>query len=106
MMVVLLVICILYVIVASLLIHGARKVLKNPTSLQQSDENNHPQGKAGLLIPWIVLTVITFIYDCIKIIQVIYNYWDSPRYMGLVCGLIGCHMGIASYLIVIVYSFR
>jgi uncharacterized membrane protein YhaH (DUF805 family) len=88
MMVVLLVICILYVIVASLLIHGARK------------------GKAGLLIPWIVLTVITFIYDCIKIIQVIYNYWDSPRYMGLVCGLIGCHMGIASYLIVIVYSFR
>jgi hypothetical protein len=50
--------------------------------------------------------VITFIYDCIKLIQVIYNYWDSPQYMGLVCGLIGCHMGIASYLIVIVYSFR
>jgi hypothetical protein len=53
-----------------------------------------------------VLTAITFIYDCVKIIQAINNYWDSPVYMGQVCGLIGCHMGIASYLIVIVFSFR
>merc|ERR1712130_1088908 len=70
-MVVLLIICILYVIVASLLIHGARK------------------GKPGLLIPWVVLTAITFIYDCAKIIQTIVNYWEDPVYMGQVCGLIG-----------------
>jgi len=86
-MVVLLIICILYVIVASLLIHGARK------------------GKPGLLIPWVVLTAITFIYDCAKIIQTIVNYWEDPVYMGQVCGLIGCHMGIASYLIVVVVFF-
>jgi len=87
MMIVLLIICILYVVIASLLIHGARK------------------GKPGLLIPWIVLTVITYIYDCVQLILSINNNWERPVYMGFVCGLIGCHMGIASLCIVIVYSF-
>jgi hypothetical protein len=88
MMIALLVICILYVVIASLLIHGARK------------------GKAGLLIPWIVLTAITFIFDCVQLIFTIINYICNPFYLGIVCGLIGCHMGIASYLLVIVWSFR
>ena len=57
-------------------------------------------------MPWVVLTVISFIYDCVQIIRAITNYIDDPHYLGLTCGLIGCHMGIASYCIVIVLSFR
>jgi len=88
MMVVLLVICILYVIVASLLIHGARK------------------GKPGLLVPWMVLTVITLIYAMVQLIRTVVVYIDNPTVLGLNCGLIGCFIGLASYLMAIVFSFR
>jgi len=88
-MIALLVICVLYVVVASLLIHGARK------------------GKPGLLMPWLVLTVISFIYDLVQLITTINNNLGvNPTKMGINCGLIGCHMAIASWLILIVWSFR
>ena len=53
-----------------------------------------------------VLTVSTFIYDFVQLILAIIRYTDDPVALGITCGLIGWHMGISSYLIVIVYSFR
>ena len=58
-------------------------------------------------MPWLVLTVISFIYDLVQLITTINNNLGvNPTKMGINCGLIGCHMAIASWLILIVWSFR
>ena len=60
-----------------------------------------------MLMPWLVLTVISFIYDLVQLITTINNNLGvNPTKMGINCGLIGCHMAIASWLILIVWSFR
>ena len=53
-----------------------------------------------------VLTVITLIYAMVQLIRTVVVYIDNPTVLGLNCGLIGCFIGLASYLMAIVFSFR
>jgi len=75
-------ICLGYVIVASMLIHGARK------------------SKPGLLMPWIILTVISLIYDIVRII----GYFAAGDFGNGGSSIIGLVIGI--YLFICVWSFR
>jgi len=82
MMAILLIICIGYVVVASLLIHGARK------------------EKPGLFMPWIILTVISLIFDVIQIIGNMVNADHAAWVGGLFFFAIGC------YIFIVVWSHR
>ena len=56
---------------------------------------------------WLVLTVISLIYDLVHFITTINNNWGvNPAKIGNNFGLIGCHLAIASWLILIGWSFR
>jgi len=82
MMAILLIICIGYVVVASMLIHGARK------------------EKPGLLMPWIVLTIISLVLNLVQIIGNLIN-----GYFGVVVsGLVG--FVLAFYIFIVVWSYR
>merc|ERR1719305_2240894 len=81
-MAILLIICIGYLVVASLLIHGARK------------------GKPGLLMPWIIVTVISLIFDVIQIIGNMANAEHAAWVSGLFFFAIGC------YIFIVVWSHR
>ena len=77
-MVLLTLLCLFYLITASLLIHGARKVisltLRNFNCRLHNDNGSivlltltktlH-QGKAGLLVPWMVVTFLSLVYDLV-----------------------------------------
>merc|ERR1719342_1047445 len=78
----LLLVCIGYVVVASLLIHGARK------------------EKPGLMMPWIILTVISLIFDVIQIIGNMVNADHAAWVGGLFFFAIGC------YIFIVVWSHR
>merc|ERR1712055_177507 len=77
-----LIICIGYVVIASLLIHGARK------------------EKASLLMPWMILTIFALIWDAVQIIgNFVAGKWN------LACGgIIGMVIGI--YIFICIWSFR
>jgi len=77
-----LIICILYVVIASLLIHGARK------------------EKPGLLMPWLCLTVFSLVWN---IIQLIGNFVGGRWNYGL-SGVVGLALGI--YVFICIWSFR
>ena len=78
MMVLLTLLCLFYLVTASLLIHGARKVisltLRNFNCRLHNDNGSivlltltktlH-QGKAGLLVPWMVVTFLSLVYDLV-----------------------------------------
>jgi hypothetical protein len=81
-MAILLIICIGYLVVASLLIHGARK------------------GKPGLLMPWIILTIISLIFDLIQILGNMVNAEHAAWVGGLFFFAIGC------YIFIVVWSHR
>jgi len=81
-MTIFLVICIGYVVVASLLIHGARK------------------GRPDLLMPWIILTVITLILNWGQLIRHIVN----AEYVYLVSDLFV--IAIENYFLNVVWAFR
>merc|ERR1712045_957097 len=66
MMAILLIICIGYVVVASMLIHGARK------------------EKPGLLMPWIVLTIISLILNLVQLIENLIQGYFGAVGSGLV----------------------
>jgi len=78
-----LIICVLYVVIASLLIHGARK------------------EKPGLLMPWLMLTVFSLVWN---IIQLIGNFVSGSSIVSGVGGLIGLGLGI--YVFICIWSFR
>jgi len=82
MMAILLIICIGYVVVASMLIHGARK------------------GKPGLMMPWIVLTVISLLFNLIQLIGNLVNGYYNLVYSGIFGFLIGF------YIFIVVWSHR
>merc|ERR1712013_85362 len=82
MMVLLTLLCLFYLVTASLLIHGARK------------------GKAGLLVPWMVVTFLSLVYDLVQIIATVVRL----EALGAVFGVIG--FGVGCYLFVVVWSFR
>jgi len=82
MMAILLIICIGYVVVASMLIHGARK------------------EKPGLLMPWIVLTIISLILNLVQLIgNLIQGYFGAVG-----SGLVG--FVVAFYIFIVVWSYR
>merc|ERR1719495_822039 len=74
--------CLGFVIVASMLIHGARK------------------GRPGLLMPWIVLTIISFIYYIVRIIG-FFAVGDYSNGGSTIFALV-----IGMYLFIVVWSFR
>merc|ERR1711936_358904 len=74
--------CLFYLVTASLLIHGARK------------------GKAGLLVPWMVVTFLSLVYDLVQIIATVVRL----EALGAVFGVIG--FGVGRFLFVVVWSFR
>jgi len=76
------ILCLGMVIVASMLIHGARK------------------GRPGLLMPWLVLTIISFIYYIVRII----GMFVAGDYSGGGSTVIALIIGI--YLFIVVWSFR
>jgi len=81
-MAILLIICIGYVVVASMLIHGARK------------------EKPGLLMPWIVLTIISLILNLVQLIgNLIQGYFGAVG-----SGLVG--FVVAFYIFIVVWSYR
>merc|ERR1712080_211757 len=82
MMVIICIMCLGYVAVASLLTHGARK------------------SKPGYLMPWIILTVIAFVFDIIEII----GYLVKGDFTHGVSSTLGLMFGI--YLFICVWSFR
>jgi len=82
MMAILCIICVGYVIVASMLIHGART------------------SKPGLLMPWIILTIVSLIYDLIRIV----GYLIALDFTHLGSSIVGMVIGI--YLFICVCSFR
>ena len=84
-MAIFLIICIGYVVVASLLIHGARKVgLRGICA-------NFFQGRPDLWLPWIILTVISFIFDWIEIIGYMVYAEHAAWVSGLFLFAIGCY---------------
>ena len=99
MMAILLIICIGYVVVASLLIHGARKVGSRSISAKLFLYNCF-QEKPGLLMPWIILTVISLIFDVIQIIGNMVNADHAAWVGGLFFFAIGC------YIFIVVWSHR
>jgi len=82
MMAILLIICIGYVVVASMLIHGARK------------------GKPGLMMPWIVLTIISLLFNLIQLIGNLVNGYYNLVFSGLFGFLVGF------YIFIVVWSHR
>jgi len=82
MMAILLIICIGYVVVASMLIHGARK------------------AKPGLMMPWLVLTIISLLLNLVQIIGNLYNGYYNVVYSGLFGFIIGF------YIFIVVWSHR
>jgi len=79
---IMLILCLGLVIVTSMLIHGARK------------------GRPGLLMPWIVLTIISFIYYIVRII----GFFVSGNYGQAGSTVFALVIGI--YLWIVVWSFR
>jgi len=79
---IMLILCLGFVIVASMLIHGARK------------------GRPGLLMPWIVLTIISFIIYVVRII----GFFVSGNYNNGGSTVVTLVIGI--YLFIVVWSFR
>jgi amino acid transporter len=77
-----LIVCLGYVVVASLLIHGART------------------AKPGLMMPWIILTAIGFVLDLISMIR----YIVMGYFAGLGGGLL--FLALAIYLFIVVWSHR
>jgi len=82
MSVIMLILCLGLVIVTSMLIHGARK------------------GRPGLLMPWIVLTIISFIFYVVRIIG---NFVSGDYSKG---GSTVITLVIGIYLLIVVWSFR
>ena len=99
-MAILLIICIGYLVVASLLIHGARKVGFRKLRKEEHFFIAFFQGKPGLLMPWIILTVISLIFDVIQIIGNMANAEHAAWVSGLFFFAIGC------YLFIVVWSHR
>merc|ERR1712055_741851 len=79
---IMLIIYILYVVVASMLIHGARK------------------EKPGLMMPWIVLTIVYLIWDIVQII----GYFVSGDWLSAIIGIILFCPGF--YFFICVWSYR
>ena len=98
MMTILLVICIGDVVVASLLIHGARKV--GLRSICANFSYICFQGRPHLLMPWIILTVISLILSCGQAMRHLVNaehaYWVSYLFV----------IAIGDYFFIVVWSFR
>jgi len=82
MMAIMCIICVGYVIVASMLIHGART------------------SKPGLLMPWIILTIVSLFYDVIRIIGFLIAL-DFGHLGGSIVGMV-----IGIYLLICITSFR
>jgi len=82
MMVMLTLLCLFYLVTASLLIHGARK------------------GKAGLLVPWMVETFLGLVYDLVQIIGTLVRLEALAVVFGIIGFAVGC------YVFVVVWSFR
>jgi hypothetical protein len=82
MLAILLIICIGYVVVASMLIHGARK------------------AKPGLMMPWLVLTIISLLFNLVQIIGNLVNGYYNLVYSGLFGFIIGF------YIFIVVWSHR
>ena len=99
MMAILLIICIGYVVVASLLIHGARKVGLRSICAKLFLYICF-QEKPGLLMPWIILTVISLIFDVIQIIGNMVNADHAAWVGGIFFFAIGC------YIFIVVWSHR
>ena len=97
-MTIFLVICIGYVVVASLLIHGARKV--GVRSICANFSHICFQGRPDLLLPWIILTVITLILNWGQLIGHIVN----AEYAYLVSDLFA--IAIENYFLNVVWAFR
>merc|ERR1719189_3285098 len=74
--------CLFDLVTACLLIHGARK------------------GRAGLLVPWMIVTFLSLVYDLVQIIATVVRL----EAIGAVFGVIG--FGVGCYLFVVVWSFR
>ena len=56
---------------------------------------------------WLVMTVISLIYDLVHFITTINKNWGfNPAKIGNNFALIGCHLAFASWLILIGWSFR
>merc|ERR1712107_149747 len=72
--------CLGYAVVASILIHGARK------------------GRPDLLMPWIILTVISFIFDWILIIGYMVYAVHAAWVSGLFLFAMGCYSFIVVFL--------
>ena len=99
MMAILLIICIGYVVVASLLIHGARKVGLRSICAKLFLYTCF-QEKPGLFMPWIILTVISFIFDWIEIIGYMVYAEHAAWVSGPFLFAIGC------YSFIVVWSYR
>merc|ERR1712210_22550 len=82
MLAILLIICIGYVVVASMLIHGARK------------------AKPGLMMPWLVLTIISLLLNLVQVIGNLVNGYYNIVYSGLFGFIIGF------YTFIVVWSHR
>ena len=97
-MAIFLILCIGYVVVASLLIHGARKV--GLRSICANFSYICFQGRPDLLMPWIILTVISFIFDWILIIGYMVYAVHAAWVSGLFLFVMGC------YSFIVVWSYR
>merc|ERR1719228_2606254 len=81
-MTILLILCIFYIIISSLLIHGART------------------GRPGLLMPWIVLTCISMVLNVLNVIGSFIN-GDFSGAGSTIAALV-----LQGYFFLIVYSLR
>merc|ERR1712183_1001986 len=79
---IILAICVFYIVIASLLIHGARK------------------GRPGFLTPWMVLTIISMVLQILQVLVSLASLeWGTV--FGTLVGLI-----IEAYLFSCVYSLK
>jgi len=77
-----LIICIGYLVIASLLIHGARK------------------GNPSLLMPWIIFTIFSLVWNAVQII----GNFVAWKWNLAVSGIIGMIIGV--YIIICIWSYR
>ena len=102
MLAILLIICIGYVVVASMLIHGARKVTVKiaPMTNVFIYFNFSLQAKPGLMMPWLVLTIISLLLNLVQVIGNLVNGYYNIVYSGLFGFIIGF------YTFIVVWSHR
>lgn len=75
-------ICIGYLVLASLLIHGARK------------------GNPKLLLPWLIFTIFSLVWNAVQII----GNFVAGRWNLAISGIVGMIIGI--YIMICIWSFR